>query len=52
MIDKLKKIIFIISMIIITNENLVFSDSNISDNGGINFKRITIEDGLSQLFYL
>lgn len=48
MIDKLKKIIFIISMIIITNENLVFSDSNISNNGGINFKRITIEDGLSQ----
>lgn len=48
MIDKLKKIIFIISMIIITNENLVFSDSNISNNGGINFKRITIDDGLSQ----
>lgn len=48
MVNKLKKIIFIIFMIFIINESLVFSDSNISNNGGINFKRITIEDGLSQ----
>ena len=26
----------------------MFADGNISNNGGINFKRITIEDGLSQ----
>lgn len=48
MIGKFKKFIVIIIMIIITNENLVFADGNISNNGGINFKRITIEDGLSQ----
>lgn len=48
MVNKFKKIIFTIFMIFIINESLVFSDSNISNNGGINFKRITIEDGLSQ----
>ena len=48
MVDKFKRLIFIIFMIIITNKSLVFADSNISNNGGINFKRITIEDGLSQ----
>ena len=48
MVNELKKVILIIFMIFITNENLVFAYSNISNNGGINFKRITIEDGLSQ----
>lgn len=48
MVYKFKRLIFILFMIIITNKSLVSADSNISNNGGINFKRITIEDGLSQ----
>lgn len=48
MINKLKKSMFFLSIILIINRNLVFAGSNISHNGGINFKRITVEDGLSQ----
>ena len=48
MINKLKKSIFVIFILFIVNSNLVFAESNISNNGGINFKRITVENGLSQ----
>ena len=49
MINKLKKSIFVIFILFIVNSNLVFAESNISNNGGINFKRITVENGLSQI---